>query len=104
MIEIIIRDDGISVTGHSGYAPPGQDIVCAGISSLLLTLSASLAALISCSMEEQIKPGEAYINYRNLSEQGLLLVDSFSIGVAGIASEYPDNVHFTDLREGGIQS
>ena len=29
---------GISVTGHAGYAPAGQDIVCASISTLLVGL------------------------------------------------------------------
>lgn len=34
----------ISVTGHAGYAPHGQDIVCAGASTLYYTLRAALEA------------------------------------------------------------
>lgn len=34
----------ISVTGHAGYAPRGQDIVCAGASTLYYTLRAALEA------------------------------------------------------------
>ena len=30
---------GISANGHAGYAPKGQDIVCAGFSTLMYSLS-----------------------------------------------------------------
>lgn len=33
----------MEITGHAGYAPRGQDIVCAGISTLWGTLEAELA-------------------------------------------------------------
>ena len=31
--------------GHAGYAPPGRDIVCAGISALCIALAARLETL-----------------------------------------------------------
>ena len=35
----------MEASGHAGYAPAGQDIVCAGASTLMQTLCALLAAL-----------------------------------------------------------
>lgn len=37
MIEVSVRKNEIKVSGHAMYAPHGQDIVCAGVSSLVRT-------------------------------------------------------------------
>ena len=38
MIRINIVPNGLSATGHANYAKSGEDIVCAGVSTLLQTL------------------------------------------------------------------
>ena len=43
MIEVRVRKNEIKVSGHAMYAPNGQDIVCAGASTLRQTLCALLA-------------------------------------------------------------
>ncbi|MDD3503886.1 MAG: ribosomal-processing cysteine protease Prp [Eubacteriales bacterium] len=45
MIEISIRKDGITVSGHANYAPRGQDIVCAAVSTLAIALINSIKDL-----------------------------------------------------------
>lgn len=35
----------IEATGHSGYAEPGKDIVCAAVSAILTTAALGLEAL-----------------------------------------------------------
>ena len=44
MIDITITKDNskyiIKTEGHSGYAPEGEDIVCAGVSSVMLLAAA----------------------------------------------------------------
>ena len=40
---------GVSVKGHSGYAEEGSDIVCAGISTLLITIDQALCSLVGLS-------------------------------------------------------
>lgn len=92
MIVISVRNDGISVSGHAGYAPAGQDIVCAGVSALTQTLIGSIKDLTSDKIKYKISPGGVEILYGNLSEKSRTLVDSFFIGILQIADEYPDNV------------
>lgn len=92
MIEISVREDGIAVTGHAGYAPEGQDIVCAGVTALVQSLIKSFEDLTADKIEYDISPGAADIKYGNLSEKAKTLVDSFFIGVLIIADEFPDNV------------
>lgn len=92
MIVVDVRKDGITVAGHAEYAEAGKDIVCAGMTALTQTLIRSLEGLTSDEIEYEISPGRADMHYRNLSEAGKLLVDSFFIGICMIADEFPDHV------------
>lgn len=95
MIRVMESKSAIVVAGHSRYAPPGQDIVCAAVSALVQTLALSLDRLAPgetvCSME----PGSAIIRYTSLSEKSRLLVRSFFVGMEQIAAAYPNNVTVT---------
>ena len=92
MIEVKIRPGEIQITGHSGYAAEGKDIVCAGVSALFQTMIKSIGNLAGEMIEYDLRPGKSYMRYRNPSDISKVLVDSFIIGVALIANEYPDNV------------
>ena len=93
MIVVSRANSNIKITGHAGYAEPGKDIVCAGVSTLVQTLIVSLDMLTPGALEStEIKPGYAEIKYRNLSEHAKMLVDSFFIGVESVANEYPEHV------------
>lgn len=92
MIVVNVREDGITVTGHAGYAPPGEDVVCAGISVLTQNLIKSIEDLTEDKIEYDIEPGRSRMIYKNLSEKSKTLVDSFFIGICGLAEAYPENV------------
>lgn len=92
MIEVSVRKDNITVSGHAGYAPAGQDIVCAGVTTLTQTLIKSIEDLTQDKIKYQISPGRVDIKYRNLTEKSRTLMDSFFIGICMIADEYPDYV------------
>lgn len=92
MIEISVRSDDLTVTGHAGYAPAGQDIICAGVTALVLSLEASLESLTEDKIESSISPGRVEIHYKNPSEAAKLLIDSFFLGICKIAREYPEYV------------
>ena len=92
MIVVDVRKGGITVVGHAEYAEAGKDIVCAGVTALTQTLIRSLEGLTSDEIKYEISPGRADIHYRNLSEEGKLLVDSFFIGVCQITNEFPEYV------------
>lgn len=93
MIKIRVSDNRITVTGHSGYAPLGQDIVCAAVSVLTQNLINSIEELTDDKISYDIKPGRADIYYRNPSEKTKTLIDSFFIGCAAIADAYPEHVN-----------
>ena len=92
MIAVRVRLDGITIEGHAGYAEAGKDIVCAGVTALTENLVESIESLTSDKIQYEISPGRADIHYRNLSEAGKLLVDSFFLGICGIAQDFPEHV------------
>lgn len=53
--------DQIRIRGHSSYAPPGQDIVCAAVSAFTDTLVASLENLTADAADVDLRNGEAII-------------------------------------------
>lgn len=89
MITITRYEQGFTVDGHAGYAPHGQDIVCAAVSTLLTAFYLSVEELTHDEIKADSKPGHAVIEYGNLSKEATLLVDSFFVGVKMVADEYP---------------
>ena len=92
MISVAVSDRCVIVSGYAGYAPPGNDIICAAVSALTQSLVSSLEALAEDKINTEIENGYVRIEYENLSEPGRLLVDSFFIGICMISREFPDNV------------
>ena len=93
MIVVKRANSSVKITGHAGYAEPGKDIVCAGVSTLVQNLIASLDMLVPGTLEStEVNPGYVEIKHRNLSGHAKMLVDSFFIGVNLIANKYPENV------------
>lgn len=92
MIEVKIRPDEITLFGHANYAVAGQDIVCAGVSSLVRTLIRSIEDLTRDEIEYEVSPGWVDIQYGNLSERARTLVDSFFVGICLMVDEFPEHV------------
>lgn len=96
MISINHNPGILTITGHAGAGPPGQDIVCAAVSVLLQTLAASIEALTDDKIEYDINPGNARLEYKHLSEKSRTLMGAFFIGISGIAAGYPECVTLID--------
>lgn len=95
MINICRSVGLITINGHAGYAPHGQDIVCAAVSTLTQVFLASVEELTPDTIHSSITDGNAVIRYGNLSEKAQTLLNSFFIGLEMIANEYPDNVRMS---------
>lgn len=94
MIAVSVRKDRITVYGHAGYAEAGKDIVCAGVTALVQGLIRSIESLTSDQIQYDITPGRADIHFKDLSEAGKLLADSFFLGICLIADDFPEHIKF----------
>lgn len=78
----------MTVSGHANYAASGEDIICAAVTALSITLFKSLTDLTEDKIEYDIQPGRVDIKYGDLSEKAKTLVDSFFIGICLVADEF----------------
>lgn len=92
MITINIESTRITVTGHSGYAPRGQDIVCSAVSVLVQTLIFTIEQKEPEAIDYRLQPGDTEVLITHPSELTKTLVDAFFIGVNAVADAYPQNV------------
>jgi len=98
------REMEISISGHSGYAPSGQDIVCAGISTLGQTAAMMFAEMESAG-ELEIFTSEksagklllAIKAYKHTKAKAAGIYNFFCTGARLIAGSYPANVTVDDL-------
>lgn len=98
------RITGVSVKGHSGYAEEGSDIVCAGISTLVITTDQALCLLVGIDpIERGGEDGFAEVllpdslSDRQM-EQAQLLFGALRLGLQAIAEQYPAYFRLTTRR------
>ena len=89
MITVLVAEDRIHVSGHANMAPHGTDIVCAAVSALTLTLIQGLKEIAHMSLYESVEGGNVCIEWQSINDTGKALVDTWFLGICGIAAEYP---------------
>lgn len=91
MIRIIAGRDKIVLSGHAGYAPKGQDIVCAAVSALTENLKLGIEKLTRSSVG--FFDAENYeIVPQYLDDAGTVLLSSYVLGLQALAEAYPQHV------------
>ncbi|NLY92174.1 MAG: ribosomal-processing cysteine protease Prp [Firmicutes bacterium] len=102
---------GFEAKGHTGYAPSGQDIVCAGISTLLQTAVLGLKELADVDLQVKQEPksgllicrlGET-VDEEKLAKADLILNLTF-LGLQQIVADYRKYVQisFEEVQENEV--
>ena len=99
------RFSGFKISGHSGYAESGKDIVCAAVSSAVQTVANIIADQFGIECESRVndKNAEIYFNIKDRNVNNLILSDKLLKGLfeqlKEIQEEYPG---FLSLSVGGV--
>lgn len=94
----------LEVFGHAGYAPRGQDIVCAGASMLMETLVYVLADCDEaecCAYNEPTGPRVSVKLTGSIFQTDLTAMEFAKTGLALLAERYPENIHYEDKSKDG---
>ena len=94
----------LEVFGHAGYAPRGQDIVCAGASMLMETLVYVLADCDEaecCAYNEPTGPRVSVKLTGSIYQTDLTAMEFAKTGLALLAERYPANIHYEDKSQDG---
>jgi uncharacterized protein YsxB (DUF464 family) len=92
MIKIVINKDNIKISGHAGYGVKGNDIVCASVSSIVIT---SLNAIIR--MDENAisyKQDEGFIEVNILKHEKNIdiLIENMISMLEELENDYKENI------------
>ena len=93
------RITGFTVRGHSGYAPEGEDIVCAAVTSAVRLTECAVNDVLGLEASVKVKEQDASISLKlpnglgqtNESTCQTLLV-ALMVHFVQLAEEYPDNI------------
>jgi len=90
---------GFEISGHAGYAPHGEDIVCAAASFLAITVENSLE--LQLGVEGKVNVQEGRLSYElpsDLTEAQMQTAQTilrvFDTGFQNLAKEYPKFVQY----------
>ena len=97
----------LEAAGHAGYAPAGQDIVCAGASTLMQALVYLLAGEENTRSDAGDEPEGPRLAVVAQAPVAPWVQGAFELAKAGftlLAERYPDNLRFADVSRSGQQS
>lgn len=103
MVQIVYTKNRhcLTVTGHAGAGKKGNDIVCAAISVLVLTLAENVRALANTGTAKahcvQVREGEAKIRCTPVSCMDAVvqcIFESVCCGFEVVQQMYPDHVDY----------
>ena len=93
---------GFLCEGHAGYAQAGEDIVCAGISTLVINTINAVEAFTKTKILADADQAEGTIDVNfpyGCDEQAKLLVDAMILGLQGIQTNYGKKFLTLDFKE-----
>ena len=108
MITITIYQDqkgkttGFNCIGHAGYADYGNDVVCAGVSALVINTVNSLEILTKAKFDisDNSKTGELNVKLAQPAKDDVaLLIDSMILGLKGIQKDYGNDFIILKFKE-----
>jgi len=93
----------LQVNGHAGSGPKGFDIVCAAVSSLVLTLLGGLESETEAVIEGNVGEGCCDVTVKSSPSQAEkfdLVVRVFHYGLNRLAQAYPKMINFHSAMKG----
>jgi uncharacterized protein YsxB (DUF464 family) len=83
---------GYEISGHSGSAESGQDIICAFVSSAAYMAANTLSEIVGCEITAEVDDG--YMNIRVISKvsEAQQILEGLRLHLGSLAGDYPDNI------------
>jgi uncharacterized protein YsxB (DUF464 family) len=91
----------LTVSGHAGNAPKGEDIICAAVSVLVQTFYFSLHRLLQLDVNPDVRDGYFFLQLPaeirpDIREKVTLLAESMMVGLEEINRSYPGFMQVTE--------
>ena len=96
------RITGFSVSGHSGYAEAGADIVCAAISAVVTMAEATINEVCGAKAKVRVKDEQARVTLMLPSscdeeESVQAVLAGMMLTLCSMRDDYPDNIEVLEV-------
>ena len=96
------RITGFSVSGHSGYAEAGQDIVCAAISAVVTMAEATINDVCGAKAKVRVKEEQARITLTlptscDEEEAVQAVLSGMMLTLISMREDYPDYIEVLEV-------
>ena len=96
------RITGFSISGHSGYAEAGQDIVCAAISAIVTMAEATINDVCGAKAKVRVKDEQARITLTlptscDEEETVQAVLSGMLLTLINLREDYPDYIEVLEV-------
>ena len=96
------RINGFSISGHSGYAEAGSDIVCAAISAVVTMAEATINDVCGAKAKVRVKDEQARITLTlpvscDEEESVQAVLAGMMLTLCSMRDDYPDNIEVLEV-------
>ena len=96
------RITGFSISGHSGYAENGSDIVCAAISAVVTMAEATINDVCGAKAKVRVKDADARISLTlpaSCDEEDSVqaVLAGMMLTLCSMRDDYPDNIEVLEV-------
>lgn len=89
---------GFSISGHANTAPRGQDIVCAGVSSLAQTAVLGVTKYLGREVDFAVASGKLELALQETDSLTSAILETMLLGLTEIERLYPRKVRIKEHR------
>ncbi len=83
---------GFDISGHSGYAEAGSDIVCAAVSSAAYMTANTVTDVICSKADVSCEENRLFLLLKDKNEASLKVLEGFRLHIEQLEEQYPDNI------------
>ena len=98
------RITGFEVKGHSGYAPEGEDIVCAAVTSAIRLAECAVNDVLGLEAAVKVREKDASLSLKLPASLGQTnestcqtLLAALMVHFVQLAEEYPENISVMEV-------
>ncbi|HBL83729.1 MAG: hypothetical protein A2Y17_08685 [Clostridiales bacterium GWF2_38_85] len=97
MITCKFTDDGFVVSGHSGYAEQGGDIICAAVSAMTMLVCNTITEQLNLKavVETDEKTTKVSLKLKETADNSYVkaIISGFRSELTALMQEYPKNIN-----------
>lgn len=83
---------GVRISGHSGYAREGNDIVCASVSSAVYMVANTLTEVINADVDIKVSDAFLELSLRTATSYTDMLIDGLYLHLNQLSEQYPQYI------------